>query len=118
MTPNCGVTRNDLPSVSGRNRMLPARSASIGRSTHMTLSSTVGAFGYASLRSDKLDDWAEYGPKFLGLQPVERLPAAVAALRGVSGGIAFADPAGTRLEAFHGAETSQEPFVPGRPISG
>jgi 2,3-dihydroxybiphenyl 1,2-dioxygenase len=42
----------------------------------------------------------------------------VAALRGVRAGIAFADPAGTRLEAFHGAETSDTPFVPGRPISG
>ena len=133
---------------------------------------SVASFGYASLRSDKLDDWAEYGPKFLGLQlvertrgalkfrmddrkqrivvsseetaqnvfgwevedaadldalagrleaakvPVERLPAAMASLRGVRDGLSFADPAGTRLEAFHGAETSQEPFVPGRPISG
>ena len=138
----------------------------------MTLDSAVGAFGYASLRSDKIDDWAEYGPKFLGLQlvertssalkfrmddrkqrivvsseetaqnafgwevedaagldtlagrleaakvPAERLPAAVAALRGVREGIAFADPAGTRLEAFYGAETSNTPFLPGRPISG
>jgi 2,3-dihydroxybiphenyl 1,2-dioxygenase len=138
----------------------------------MTLDSAVGAFGYASLRSDKIDDWAEYGPKFLGLQlvertrsalkfrmddrkqrivvsseetaqnafgwevedaaaldrlagrleaakvPVERLPAAVVALRGVRAGIAFADPAGTRLEAFYGAEASDTPFVPGRPISG
>jgi len=138
----------------------------------MTLDSAVGAFGYASLRSDKIDDWAEYGPKFLGLQlvertssalkfrmddrkqrivvsseetaqnafgwevedgagldtlagrleaakvPAERLPAAVAALRSVREGIAFADPAGTRLEAFYGAETSNTPFLPGRPISG
>lgn len=138
----------------------------------MTLDSAVGAFGYASLRSDKIDDWAEYGPKFLGLQlvertssalkfrmddrkqrivvsseeaaqnafgwevedaaaldtlagrleaakvPVERLSAMVVALRGVRAGIAFADPAGTRLEAFYGAETSDTPFVPGRPISG
>ena len=138
----------------------------------MTLDSAVGAFGYASLRSDKIDDWAEYGPKFLGLQlvertssalkfrmddrkqrivvsseetaqnafgwevedaaaldtlagrleaakvPVERLPATVVALRGVRAGIAFADPAGTRLEAFYGAETSNTPFLPGRPISG
>ena len=50
--------------------------------------------------------------------PVARLPAAVAALRGVRDGITFADPAGTRLEAFHGAEASDTPFVPGRPISG
>ena len=133
---------------------------------------SVAAFGYASLRSDKLDDWANYGAKFLGLQlvertraslkfrmddrkqrivvsseaaaqdvfgwevadaaqldalagrlemakiPVERLAAAAAGLRGVRAGIAFADPAGTRLEAFHGAETTQEPFAPGRSISG
>ncbi len=133
---------------------------------------SIASFGYASVRSDKLDDWAEYGPRFLGLQlvertrgslkfrmddrkqrivvsseetaqnafgwevedaaaldalagrleaakvPVARLPAAVAALRGVRDGITFADPAGTRLEAFHGAEASDTPFVPGRPISG
>jgi len=133
---------------------------------------SVASFGYASLRSDKLDDWAEYGPKFLGLQlvertrsslkfrmddrkqrivvsaeqaapnafgwevddtasldalagrleaakiPVERMSTSIASLRGVREGIAFADPAGTRLEAFHGAEISDGPFVPGRPISG
>src|SRR5258706_7538322 len=108
---------------------------------------SVASFGYASLRSDRIDDWAEYGPKFLGLQlvdrtrsalkfrmddrkqrivvsseeaaqsafgwevedaaaldqlagrleaakvPVERLSAEATALRGVRGGIAFADPA-------------------------
>src|SRR6478736_5602708 len=43
----------------------------------MTLDSAVGAFGYASLRSDKIDDWAEYGPKFLGLQLVERTKSAL-----------------------------------------
>ena len=32
--------------------------------------------------------------------------------------IAFADPAGNRLEAFHGPAVANEPFVPGRPISG
>jgi 2,3-dihydroxybiphenyl 1,2-dioxygenase len=32
----------------------------------------LNAFGYASLRSDRIADWAEYGPKFLGLQLVER----------------------------------------------
>lgn len=138
----------------------------------MTHAPTLGSFGYASLRSDKIDDWAEYGPKFLGLQLVERtrgtlkfrmddrkqrivvsaeeaaenvfgwevedaaaldalagrleaakvavarLPAAVLALRGVRDGIAFPDPAGTRLEAFHGPELSSAPFHPGREISG
>ena len=33
---------------------------------------TLTSFGYASLRSDKIDDWADYGAKFLGLQLVER----------------------------------------------
>jgi 2,3-dihydroxybiphenyl 1,2-dioxygenase len=133
---------------------------------------TLRSFGYATLHSDKIDDWAEYGPKFLGLELVERtrsslkfrmddrkqrivvsaeetadtafawevadagaldalaarletagvsvqrLSAAEAALRAVSDGIRFADPAGNRLEAFYGAETSDEPFRPGRPISG
>ena len=38
---------------------------------------SVTSFGYASLRSDKLDDWAEYGPKFLGLQLIERTRGAL-----------------------------------------
>jgi len=32
--------------------------------------------------------------------------------------IVFKDPIGTRLEAFHGAESAAEPFKPGRAISG
>src|SRR5262245_56531420 len=36
------------------------------------LAMTLSSFGYASLRSDRIDDWAEYGAKFLGLQLVER----------------------------------------------
>jgi 2,3-dihydroxybiphenyl 1,2-dioxygenase len=133
---------------------------------------TLSSFGYASLRSDRIDDWAEYGAKFLGLQlvertkstlkfrmddrkqrivvsaeeagegafgwevadaaeldalagrleaakvPVTRVPAAVAAARGVREAIRFQDPAGTGLEAFHGPETADQPFAPGRPISG
>ena len=132
----------------------------------------LSSFGYASLRSDRIDDWAEYGEKFLGLQLVERTRSAVrfrmddrkqrivisseesadnafgwevadaaaldalagridaakvavtrvaaaeAQMRGVSAAIRFQDPAGTRLEAFHGAETADTPFVPGRPIAG
>ena len=132
----------------------------------------LGSFGYATLRSDRIDDWAEYGPKFLGLQlvertrsalrfrmddrkqrivissdeaaenifgwevedaaaldalagrleaagiAVERVSPAVASLRGVREAIRFADPAGNRLEDFHGAEIADAPFVPGRPISG
>ncbi len=32
--------------------------------------------------------------------------------------IVFHDPAGNRLEAFHGQEVATSPFTPGRPISG
>ena len=132
----------------------------------------MNAFGYAALRSDRIDDWAEYGEKFLGWQlvertrsalkfrmddrkqrvlvvadapashafgwevedgaaldrlaarleaakvPVRRLAGEAAAVRAVTEGICFADPAGTRLEAFHGAETTASPFAPGRPTSG
>jgi 2,3-dihydroxybiphenyl 1,2-dioxygenase len=133
---------------------------------------TLSSFGYASLRSDRIDDWADYGAKFLGLQLVERTKSALkfrmddrkqrivvssedaeddafgwevedaaaldalagrleaakvavtrvspamAGLRGVRDAIRFQDPAGTNLEAFHGAEKADAPFAPGRPISG
>ncbi|MGO9358450.1 MAG: VOC family protein [Xanthobacteraceae bacterium] len=38
--------------------------------------------------------------------------------RHVAGLISFADPAGNRLEVFHGAEVDTMPFRPGRSISG
>lgn len=130
------------------------------------------SFGYVGIRSSKLDDWASYGPGFLGLELVERtrsqlkfrmddrrqriivsneekaanafgwevdgepeltalagrleaagiavdrLPRAEAERRAVEDGIAFADPAGNRLECFHGAESTATPFTPGRPIAG
>lgn len=44
--------------------------------------------------------------------------SALAAERHVAGLVAFADPAGNRLEAFHGPAVADRPFVPGRPISG
>jgi 2,3-dihydroxybiphenyl 1,2-dioxygenase len=44
--------------------------------------------------------------------------AALAAQRRVKDLIVFADPAGNRLEAFHGAEIADEPFRPARNISG
>lgn len=138
----------------------------------MEASMQLQSFGYFGIRSQKLDDWAEYGPKFLGLEVVERTPTALklrmddrkqrilvsatdadvtafgfevadaaaldaiaarletqqvqvrristaeAALRGVTGAIRFADPAGNPIEAFHGPEARTEPFKPGRPISG
>jgi 2,3-dihydroxybiphenyl 1,2-dioxygenase len=49
---------------------------------------------------------------------VKREPAALADQRYVSGLISFADPYGNRLEAFHGAQIADEPFRPGRSISG
>jgi 2,3-dihydroxybiphenyl 1,2-dioxygenase len=49
---------------------------------------------------------------------VQRAPRATADERRVADLIAFADPAGNTLEAFHGAETAAEPFQPGRSISG
>lgn len=33
------------------------------------------SFGYFTVRSDRLDDWAEYGPRFLGLELAERTPS-------------------------------------------
>lgn len=45
-------------------------------------------------------------------------PQMLADARRVSGLISFHDPAGNRLEAFHGAEIDDTPFSPGRSISG
>jgi 2,3-dihydroxybiphenyl 1,2-dioxygenase len=50
--------------------------------------------------------------------PVTRETSALADQRFVRGLISFADPFGNRLEAFHGAQTADEPFQPGRSISG
>jgi 2,3-dihydroxybiphenyl 1,2-dioxygenase len=49
---------------------------------------------------------------------VRRESAAVADSRHVAGLISFADPAGNRLEAFHGPAIDTTPFRPGRNISG
>ena len=49
---------------------------------------------------------------------VTQEPAARADQRRVHRLISFADPAGNRLEAFHGQEVAAEPFRPGRTISG
>ncbi|MFO1061405.1 MAG: VOC family protein [Dongiaceae bacterium] len=49
---------------------------------------------------------------------VRREPATLADQRLVRGLISFADPAGNRLEAFHGAALADEPFRPSRMISG
>jgi len=44
--------------------------------------------------------------------------AALADQRCVGSVISFSDPAGNRLEAFHGAQVADTPFRPGRDISG
>jgi len=49
---------------------------------------------------------------------VARAPRATAEERRVTDLISFADPAGNRLEAFHGPEVTRDPFKPGRSISG
>ncbi|MGG5817182.1 VOC family protein [Falsiroseomonas sp. HW251] len=49
---------------------------------------------------------------------VERGSRALADERHVAGLIVFRDPGGNRLEVFHGQEVADEPFKPGRPISG
>jgi 2,3-dihydroxybiphenyl 1,2-dioxygenase len=49
---------------------------------------------------------------------VQREPTSLADQRFVAGLISFRDPAGNRLEAFHGAAVADEAFRPGRSISG
>jgi 2,3-dihydroxybiphenyl 1,2-dioxygenase len=49
---------------------------------------------------------------------VRAMDHALAAQRHVAGGIIFGDPAGNRLEAFYGGQVADEPFRPGRAISG
>ena len=50
--------------------------------------------------------------------PVRRGSRALATERHVDDLICFSDPAGTKLEVFHGAAVASDPFKPGRPISG
>ena len=50
--------------------------------------------------------------------PVRRAPRALAGERHVAELLVFEDPAGNRLEAFHGSALADTPFVPGRPIAG
>jgi catechol 2,3-dioxygenase-like lactoylglutathione lyase family enzyme len=49
---------------------------------------------------------------------VKREPAALADQRCVAGLISFADPAGNRLEAFHGAHIADTAFKASRDVSG
>ena len=49
---------------------------------------------------------------------VQSAPRRLAEERHVADLIVFADPAGNRLEVFHGPAIASDPFQPGRPISG
>ena len=49
---------------------------------------------------------------------VRREAAAVADQRCAAGVISFRDPAGNRVEAFHGGQIADEPFRPARNIGG
>ena len=49
---------------------------------------------------------------------VQRAPRALADERHVTDLIIFEDPAGNRIEVFHGPAVADDPFRPGRPISG
>src|SRR5271168_5367875 len=49
---------------------------------------------------------------------IARGSRALAEERHVKDLIVFSDPVGNRLEVFHGAEVTTEPFQPGRSISG
>jgi 2,3-dihydroxybiphenyl 1,2-dioxygenase len=50
--------------------------------------------------------------------PVSRGNRALADQRRVAGLVAVQDPMGNRVELVHGAEATDAPFIPGRPISG
>jgi len=134
---------------------------------------SIEAFGYVGVRAKSLEDWSDFGAKFLGMQLVDRSrrglafrmddrkqrlvvtedggegvaffgwevadaasldrfaaglesqgvtvtrgTRALAEERRVQDLITFSDPLGNRLEVFHGAECTSEPFKPGRNISG
>jgi catechol-2,3-dioxygenase len=139
----------------------------------MQVSGEVQALGYVGVRAKSLEEWADFGSRFLGMQRIDKSRStlafrmddrkqrlvvdadggegigcmgweladaaaldalaarleqagtkvargsrALAAERHVRDLIVLHDPAGNRLEFFHGAETASEPFVPGRNISG
>jgi 2,3-dihydroxybiphenyl 1,2-dioxygenase len=76
----------------------------------------IGFFGWEVKDAAALDALAgrleQHGTR------VARGAGALADERRVQDLIVFADPLGNQLEAFCGAETTDEPFVPGRALSG
>jgi 2,3-dihydroxybiphenyl 1,2-dioxygenase len=76
----------------------------------------VAFFGWEVPGATTLD---AYGARLGGAGiKVERATRALADERRVADLIAFDDPVGNHIEIFHGAETTSEPFKPGRSISG
>jgi 2,3-dihydroxybiphenyl 1,2-dioxygenase len=75
-----------------------------------------GFFGWEVADAETMDAFAarleQHGVK------VERGARALADERRVKDLIVFSDPVGNRLEIFHGAENTADPFLPGRSISG
>ena len=76
----------------------------------------VGFFGWEVADAATLDRFATRLEQ-AGVQ-IARGSQALADERRVQDLIVFADPLGNRLEVFHSAETTTEPFTPGRNISG
>jgi 2,3-dihydroxybiphenyl 1,2-dioxygenase len=75
-----------------------------------------GFYGWEAADARALDALAAHLEK--STIKIARGARALAAERHVKDLIVFHDPAGNRLEVFHGAETAAEPFKPGRSISG
>src|SRR5436190_428741 len=75
-----------------------------------------GFFGFEVADAAALDAYA--GRLESQKVPFARGSRALAEERKVRDLIVLSDPAGNRLELFHGAETTTEPFKPGRAISG
>ena len=73
-------------------------------------------FGWEVQDADALDSLA--GRLEQAQVAVTAEPQALADKRRVRSLISFSDPAGNRLEAFHGAALDDTPFSPGRSISG
>ena len=76
----------------------------------------IGFFGWEVADATALDAIAAHLER--SEIKVARGARALADERHVKDLIVFNDPLGNRLELFHGAETTMEPFKPGRSISG
>lgn len=73
-------------------------------------------FGWEVANADELERFSRHLESWR--VPFRWEPKALADQRMVVALISFHDPAGNRLEVFHGAEVSDTGFVPGRNISG